>query len=327
MKTKMSAILFGVLFTTFIGHAGSCYDGPQVGDVVRGIVCDTTGVSQGAAGQNVTWTVTTTCTDTNPYNGYYVDPSATPFAASFPTATLAAHQSSKSGLVTYSYTRITPDSSISLGAASTAINLPYSDPLATPLCKGYGESYTDTYADAYTTTTSPGASTVTHSSATITSTFDGEGKLVLPWITFTHAVRSMAVTVRYDSTWTVIASYKGPVSVVTTTDTSYTWLDTTLARNHAFSISHLRSHAATPGAPSVDINSKVVVFNEPVSAATATLSAAANRTRTNARFLIQDGGLLIRRNVSAGAADLFDMQGKKAAAAKLGSDVMTGPVR
>lgn len=287
------------------------------GDVTRGINCDTTSVSPGQAGENITWTITTTCKDTNPYNTYYVDPASTPFASYFPTATIVAHQSSSSGLVTYSFTEVTPDSSVSLGTAKAAPSLSvlkYSDPLTTSLCSatGYGQSYIDTFAYKIIVVL-PGVSTVRHTVGIVTTTIDGEGRLVLPWVTFNHALRTREITTRADSTYTVDSSGTGPALVVLSVDTSFNWSDTSFYLAD-FSISYTNTQVVSAGKPGAVVSSKVVTYSEPVKSTGAySAMTTTERSPEQGRLIATNGKLAIRSDIdlTGGTVRLYDLQGKK----------------
>jgi hypothetical protein len=226
--------------------------------VVRTINCDTSGVLEGSGGANMTWTISLTPVDTQQFTNNEVAPSSTPYAASYPTATNAIKGEGNN--IAYTYFRVAGDSLVVLGFADSALALVYSDPELLALSSlSFGNSFTDAFGWRDSTTVSS-ATLITKVDATRTVTFDGTGTLVLPWKTFSHAMRFKTVSSQTDS------SFFGTVltSVVKIVATSYNWVDTTLPNNTGFSITRTTTTSSI-----VSTSSTVVAYSEPVTSAIA----------------------------------------------------------
>ena len=223
------------------------------GGVVHTINCDTTGVSEGASGANVTWTIALTPHDTQQFNNTAVSPASTPYAAKYPSATNAIKGVGKN--IAYTFYRVAGDSLYTLGFADSLIAFAYSPPeLAAISSLAFGNSFANTYAYRESTTVS-GVTFISKFDLTRTVTFDGTGRLVLPWKTFSHAMRYKAVSSQTDS-----SMYSGILASVTKTDaTSYSWIDTTLPDNTGFSITRTTTTSSI-----VTTSSTEVSYSEPV---------------------------------------------------------------
>jgi hypothetical protein len=223
---------------------------------ILSLSCDTAGVSEGPAGANVTWTIPLTVRDTINSDAQAVPAAGTRYFSKFPSATDALL--SQGTLTEYTYYRIANDSLMLLGFADSLQTVVYFNPELMDLrTLAFGNSFTDVFGYRDTT---PALNTalVSKIDGTRTVTFDGTGKLVLPWKTFSQALRFKSVTTQTDSTWlgTVLTS------AYTMTTTNFSWEDTTLPKNTSFSISRI---ATTVGGISV-VNS-VVTFLEPAPSA------------------------------------------------------------
>ena len=218
--------------------------------------CDTAGVSEGAAGANVTWTIPLTIHDSLNSNAQALAAAGTPYFSKFPSATDVLL--SRSTITEYSYYRLTSDSIVLLGFADSLQTVVYTDPELIDLrTLAFGGSFTDAFG--YTdTVASSGMNLISKINGTKTVTFDGTGTLVVPWKTFSHAMRFKSVTVQTDSTW--LGATFASASTITTTN--FSWEDTTLPKNTSLSIS-----TVTQKVGALSITSKTVIYLEPVGTA------------------------------------------------------------
>ncbi|MGB7567120.1 MAG: hypothetical protein WBM07_04615, partial [Chitinivibrionales bacterium] len=223
---------------------------------ILSLSCDTAGVSEGPAGANVTWTIPLTVHDTINSDAQALPAAGTPYFSKFPSATDALL--SKGSLTEYTYYRLANDSLVELGFADSLQTVVYFNPELIDLSAlAFGNSFTDTYGYRDTTAVSS-LVMVSKIDGTRTVTFDGSGTLVLPWKTFSHAMRFKSVTTQTDSAWfgTVLTS------AYTMITTNFSWEDTTLPKNTSFSISRI-----TTTVSGISIANNVVTFIEPAPSA------------------------------------------------------------
>ena len=289
--------------------------GELSGGTGRTINCDTTGILEGPAGANITWTIPLSARDTSQFNSMSVLAANTPYASSFPTATDAlTNDGAPKG---YAYYRMANDSLILLGFADSLKTIKYADPLLVALSKlTLGASFTDAYGYRDSTSIS-GVTIVSKLDGTRTVAFDGTGMLVLPWKTFSHALRFKTITSQTDSTWISMVL----TSVVKTDITEFSWADTTLPRNYGFSI----TRSAT-GSTINTTMSTTVAYTEPVSTS-ALPSAAHSSTVASVNVTILPFDNVVTVNMGPAARigrvlfTVYDMSGKTAAAAALRAGV------
>jgi hypothetical protein len=276
MKTKRiiagAALLSFTLF--FEIHAQPFRHFALTSGEVNAVNCDTAGVSEGPSGADVIWTISPTPHDSQQLTDDAVLPSSTPYTASFPSATNATLGKGKN--TAYTYYRVAKDSLFTLGYADSIITVAYSKPELSALSSlVYGNSFSSTYEYSETTAVST-EKFVSKVDVMRTETFDGTGTLVLPWKTFLKAMRFKAVSSQTDSSWlgTILTS------VVKTTMTSFSWIDTTLPDRTGFAITRTTAQTGT-----ISQTSMVVSYTEPVLSAVRQ-SLTNYPDRTSAVFVI-----------------------------------------
>jgi hypothetical protein len=187
-------------------------DAFSVGDVPTYQGADTTGVDEGSSGTNQTWNFANLTNQGGPLSETFVSPGTTPFAASFPTATVALDD----GAGTYVYYNVTSTESNLLGLGSPSLLLPYSDSqkyFQYPFT--YNTSFTDNIAATFTIATYPGTRT-----GFVTFLADGYGTLILPTGTVNNALR-----IKYTQHDIDAVDYGSGNVITTTTDvTTYFWM-------------------------------------------------------------------------------------------------------
>jgi hypothetical protein len=159
----------------------SCGNSFQPGDMISGTqyTCDTTGFSVGSVGANVTWNFANLqSVSSSAYSETFATVASTPYAASFPNATIA----NVVGGNNYRYVSFTPSAYAYHGFNfnGQACNI-YSDPLLTFPCPlNYGGSFTDTYAGSDCNSQ--------NFSGTRGGTYEGYGTLIMPYATFQNII-------------------------------------------------------------------------------------------------------------------------------------------
>ena len=220
---------------------------------VLSLGCDTAGVSEGPSGANVMWTIPLIVKDTINSDARTIAAASTPYFSKFPSATNALL--STGSITEYTYYRLANDSLVLLGYADSLQAVAYFNPELIDLSAlAFGNSFTDTFGYRDTVMVSS-LTMVSKIDGARTVTFDGAGTLVLPWITFSHAMRFKSVTTQTDSSWfgTILTSSNKM------TTTNFSWLDTTLPKNTSFSISR-----TTTTVSGISITNNVVMFIEPM---------------------------------------------------------------
>ena len=266
--------------------------------------CDTTGVSEGPSGANVTWTIPLIVKDTINSDAQTLAAASTPYFAKFPSATGALL--STGSITEYTYYRLANDSLVLLGYADSLQTVAYFNPELLDLSAvTFGNSFTDTFGYRDTTTVST-LTMVSKIDGTRTVTFDGTGTLELPWITFSHALRFKSVTTQTDSSWfgTILTS----TSKMTTTN--FSWEDTTLPKNTSFSISRI-----TTTVSGIPIANNVVTFKEPMpSTAIAPTGPGSGKKAILVAFSQFDNSIAISAPSGFGAGKVsfivYDLNGK-----------------
>lgn len=196
----------------------NCNTIPAYGDSLTGttIQYDTTGVTPGVAGANITWNYATLTVDTTSVlSHYYFDPATTPGASNFPSANLA----DLTPVGVYSYYQYSPDSVIYLGNYVASVNCEIAwDPQKSLICPfAYGNSFSDNF-----TRYRCGSGAYSHTYSTRQTTYDGYGTLILPSTTFNNVVRIKIEDTTIDSTFLSNNSF---LSTTTTIGTTYMWVD------------------------------------------------------------------------------------------------------
>jgi len=132
---------------------------------------DTTGITPGTTGASHTWNFGSLAIGTTTTVSNYVLPSTTPSGASYPTATVAAVSGTS-----YEYFTINSSSYTVDGTATSSATMIYTN---TEKVMSYPFAYTNNSSDNFACTfTSSG--TLFYRTATISTTADGWGTLVLP---------------------------------------------------------------------------------------------------------------------------------------------------
>ncbi len=118
---------------------------PVAGDVHVTVPMDTAGVTEGTAGGNKVWNFSTLQASGPSLTINYVNATGTPYAQSFPDASLATVVDD-GGFITYGYFSTTSNRLVSYGSAGEEFLITYSDPevqMITPL------SFNDTFSDNF----------------------------------------------------------------------------------------------------------------------------------------------------------------------------------
>jgi len=182
-----------------------------IGNTSKTMICDNANIGPGNAGGNQQWIFTNLqVTDSVIQN--IIDPSATPFASSFPTATFAVRSSQG----TFTYFQQTGTESQMLGFADSfsGYTIVYNDPvLRAKRPFSYNNSATDTFWMAGSTSNGHG---------TVAMTADGWGSLQLPNGSYSNVLRVKSVYYEFDS----LNTGSSPVTTELMA-TTYTWFDDT----------------------------------------------------------------------------------------------------
>ncbi len=217
MKTFTIIFTFVLFsFNTLIAQTIPNSAMPEVGDITNSLIADTTGISEGPSGNNITWDFSSL----KPMNGEmptmstYVDPSATPHAAAFPTANLASVTTTSAGSIYNFYIKQGNQLNFIGGESFTVFSHFEADPMLTLQT---GISPSDLVFDTFAGTTD-NFGTTNYSSGTTDIEVDGSGTLKLPSGTFNNAVRAGVYTERIDS-----SALASGTSVVRLETASYHW--------------------------------------------------------------------------------------------------------
>lgn len=174
---------------------------PKAGLTLTFLTADSTTVSAGSAGANVTWNFSTLKVDTSTsvVPETYISASSTPFAAEFPGANIAQKlvdpDSSGGGQAAYNYLAISNTQVNYLGLASPTAVLKYDDPeliLQAPL------TFNGTFADQYAYSLDFGGIQAFNQGKT-DSKYDGYGTLILPNATLNNVIRLKTIDISVDS--------------------------------------------------------------------------------------------------------------------------------
>lgn len=189
---------------------------PEIGDVVKLTEGDTVNVSQGNAGANQTWNFSNwhIQAGTQPVEYLYISPVGTPYAANYPTATMATKINQDTAV--YAYFREQSNQYSLLGTQSLAFEVNFTDPDAQ---LKFPTNYNGSYPETFAYTTDAGTGVVFHSKGSRTTTYDAYGTLITPLGTFPNAMRLKAVSSQVDS-----AEFSGLEIVNQTFLTTYAWI-------------------------------------------------------------------------------------------------------
>ncbi len=204
---------------------------PQPGDAYTYTTADTNGVSEGAAGANITWDLSGITSNGTSYDYEVLDASTTPYIGTFPTADIAY---TETGSEFFQYYDITTTTNEYIGYGSPTLNMIYSDNMKVmnyPFT--YGDSFSDNSLYSFE---SSGYNFTTASSQTIEC--DGYGTLVMPNGTFSNVLR-MKQTATYTSTNDIPGS-----EATTSTNVTYYWQ----AENSRFSLASITYSTPEGGA-------------------------------------------------------------------------------
>lgn len=178
-------------------------NGNVPGDVKSIRRADTTDIIQGASGLNVTWDFSKLVIGLDIQTVTYLNPKTTPYADTFPAATVATADNG-----TYYYFKCDSTEYISLGVASTQSILKYSEPLVNMKYPfSYGSNFMDSTFNAIN-----GMTVKQHTIITA----DGKGTLILAGKTFYNILRVKTVTHSIDSSQFLISIFDYE---------DYTWYD------------------------------------------------------------------------------------------------------
>lgn len=199
------------------------------GDKTSQQAADTTGITPGSAGENQVWNFAQLSPTGNSVEGTYVAASGTPYADSFPTATIAS-TSNVNGNEAYSYFLASNTEFSTLGIGSSAFTLTYSDPLKQ---FAFPCTYQTTFTDSFLGTANVNGGVITNA-GTHKMTVDGYGTLITPAGGFTDVIRMKSEVVMTSS-----VTFNGmPVGESVSTSTSYIWISANVRGQQLLSMTH-----------------------------------------------------------------------------------------
>lgn len=180
---------------------------PVPGDIFTSFNADTTGVSPQNAGAGQNWNFSGLNVLTSQTVFTYVQPSSTPYFASFPSATVAFTTGNL-----YSYIKAGPLEYSIIGISSNMYTMNYTDPdVLYSFPFSFGNNFTDSLAGSYLLS---GNNYVRKGTRTVTA--DGWGTLILPSGTYNNTLRVKCIQDFIDS------SAMGVSHIYNTT---YLWYD------------------------------------------------------------------------------------------------------
>ncbi len=208
----MKKIYTLILSLTVLGlNAQTIYNGPQAGQAYAMKYVNAASVTEGNAGQGQTWTYSS-LTDSANFTLSYVAPGGTPYAGSFPTATLASTTDNS----TYSYYNVSSSEMNYYGMGSPSLTMVYNNPAKS---FAFPCSYNTSFTDAFAATFTASGNTV-YRTGTITFTADGSGTLTMPFGSSSNVLRIKIQQNTKDST-----NIMGAPIVTQTNVTSYHFMD------------------------------------------------------------------------------------------------------
>jgi hypothetical protein len=171
-----------------------------------------TSITPGASGANVTWDFSNIHVIYNPVIGNYISPSATPYAADFPTATVAYEAKGAPG--SYHYYKASANKLENLGEASVMFTIQYVTPFD---IYTYPFSFGTTVSQNFVCSTQVGSLDLVRT-GTWSVTGDGYGTLILPTGIRQNILRVKTERVRKDD-------YSGGVGEQRIDYIDYLWID------------------------------------------------------------------------------------------------------
>ena len=223
-NNSMKKNIFTIIATTvFIYNVNAqayifnnCINRPAYGDSLIGITTqyDTTGLTPGRAGANVTWDFTAAVSkNTMSLSHYYSSVVGSINTTDYPDANLVDLCNGD-----YSYYRYSPDSLTCYGYYASTLRWRIAwDPqrqFISPL--NFGNSFLDFYSSH----TSPNTCPLLHTYINRTISYDAYGTLKLPSVTYLNTARIKLVQYTLDS------SLCFPITATNNQDIYYTWYDT-----------------------------------------------------------------------------------------------------
>lgn len=184
---------------------------PVVGDRFAYSNVDTNNVTPGSSGANQNWSFTfiNVASDSTVLN--YVSPLSTPYAASFPSATVAQYQQSASS---YTYFSSSPAQLVNHGVGNSSSVVVNSNPeVVMQFPFTYNSTFSDDFQLQFTT-----SGITTYRRGNISVNGDAYGTISLPTGTFSNALRVKTVQTIVDST--VIGIFS---NITTSVITTYGW--------------------------------------------------------------------------------------------------------
>ena len=184
---------------------------PVIGDRFAYSSVDTNNVQPGSSGANQNWSFTfiNVASDSTVLN--YVSPNSTPYAASFPSATVAQYQQSASS---YTYFSSSATQLINHGVGNSSSVVVNSNPqVVMQFPFTYNSNFSDNFQAQFTT-----SGITTYRRGTISVNGDAYGTISLPTGTFSNALRVKTVQTIVDST--VIGTFS---NITTSVITTYSW--------------------------------------------------------------------------------------------------------
>lgn len=180
---------------------GSSFN-PVIGDTLTVRLVDTNSLSSpGASGNNVTWDFSAIVITLTAPGIPFISPVGTPYAASFPTATVADVVGTE-----YGYSQNSSSAAVTLGYGQLGTAVVYTHPLTIHIPMNYQDSQTDT---AWWSANSQQLWEKDN------ITYDGVGTLKVPGGSYSSVIRIHVNRVFVDTT--------SPSIVTTTTSDSYQW--------------------------------------------------------------------------------------------------------
>jgi hypothetical protein len=198
---------------------------PAAGTVLTSIMVDPTGLSPGNGGANQTWDFSAAILTGTSSMSNVVTPASTPYASSFPTASLAQSQVNAGGSSAYVYYTLNASYAEMIGLVSVSpsatINYSFTDPRRV---MNFPWTYNSTFTDASTGIASYiiGGYTVNqYRRGTVTYTADGYGTCINPVGMNTNVLRLKTVESTVDSS--VFVGLPVPATVTASNIVSYGW--------------------------------------------------------------------------------------------------------
>lgn len=180
MKKLYSLLFLSIPFAAAAQPSFTSSMNPTLSSTYTTVNNDTTGVTPGASGANVTWNFTLTPISGTSSTMGYTAPSATPYASSFPSANLAYASGG-----TYVYYTTGSTSSELIGMANPNFTMVYTNTqklFAYPTA--YSGNFTDNLSSSYTISGFPATRT-----GTVTFTYDAYGTLNLNGTNYPNVMR------------------------------------------------------------------------------------------------------------------------------------------